>query len=181
MQSIAAFETQNSCTRLTARQAGAELSERILRAASATRELEHWCAQHGLGDGRIIALCDRGAQPQRLDDNSLDALAWPAAAKNALFRRVQLATAGLVVAEALNWYFPASLTEEMREQLLTTDTPFGRVVAPLNPSRRTFFVTRCLPPHAGQPQVAFEHHAVVHAANGTPLAVVHEQFLDTLL
>jgi hypothetical protein len=162
------------------RQAAIELSERILRADSATRELERWCAQHDLGDGRIVALCERDALPQRLDDNSMDTLAYPAAREHALFRSVQLATAGLVVAKALNWYFPENLTPEMREQLLTTNIPFGCVVAPFNPSRRTFFLSRCQSAEPDGTQVAFEHHAIVHAANGAPLAVVHERFLGTL-
>lgn len=162
------------------RQLVIELSERILRANSATRELEQWCGQHGLGDGRVFALCERDARPQRLDDASLDALAYPAAREHALFRRVRLATAGLVVAKALNWYFPENLTPEMHRQLLTTDTPFGRVVAAFSPRRRTFFVTRRQHPDAEGSQVSFEHHAAVHSAAGAPLAVVHEQFLTTL-
>ena len=94
---------------------------------------------------------------------------------------MRLATAGLVIAKALYWYFPESLTPEMREQLLTTNMSFGRVVAGLSPRRRTFFLTRCQYSDMEGSQVAFEHHAVVHSLGGAPLAVVHEQFLATLV
>ena len=95
----------------------AELSERLLRANSATRELEGWCQRHGVGDGRIVAIRQTDATPEKLDDDSLDALNDHRAAQNATFRRVRLATAGIAVVEALNWYFPTNLTAEMREQL----------------------------------------------------------------
>jgi hypothetical protein len=82
------------------------LSERILRANSATEELECWCREHSIGDGQIVAHCVRAALPEALDDESLEAL-YPHEWRDRMkFRKVRLATAGIVVAEALNWFFP---------------------------------------------------------------------------
>jgi chorismate-pyruvate lyase len=163
----------------------AELSERLLGADSATRELERWCQQHGVGDGRIVALRQTDASPEKLDDDSLDALNDHRAARSATFRRVQLVTAGIPVVEALNWYFPTNLTPEMREQLLTTDMPFGHVIARLHPRRHTFFVRHSPARHVDLRQGAngtvFEHRAIVQAGDASPLAVVHERFLASLL
>jgi chorismate-pyruvate lyase len=166
----------------------AELSERLLRADSATRELEQWCQQHGIGDGRIVAIRQADESPERLDDHSLDVLNNYRAAKSASFRRVRLITAGIAVVEALNWYFPANLTAEMREQLLTTEMPFGHVIAQLHPRRHTFFVRHSPPARQAGPQqgangspFAFEHHAIVRSVDASPLAIVHERFLTTLL
>ena len=163
------------------------LSERILRAKSATGELELWCRQNCIGDGRIVAIADNDVAPHTLDDDSLEALGHPEARQLAKFRDVRLATAGTVVVDALNWYFPGNLTPDMNVQLLTTNIPFGHVVAPLHPWRRTFFVRRCTPSQFAEPRSAencwlvFEHRAVVRAADGAPVAVVHERFLKTLL
>jgi hypothetical protein len=163
------------------------LSERILRAKSATEELELWCRQHCIGDGRIVAIADNDVASHILDDESLEALDHPEARQLVKFRRVRLATAGTVVVDALNWYFPVNLTPDMNVQLLTTNVPFGHVVAPLHAWRCTFFVRRCTPSQFAEPRSAencwlvFEHRAVVRAADGAPLAVVHERFLKTLL
>jgi chorismate-pyruvate lyase len=164
------------------------LSERILLANSATAELECWCCERAIGDGRIVALCAQGAHPQALDDESREAL-YPYIAKDhTKFRRVQLATSGIVVVDALNWYFPAHLSREMCHLLNTTTIPFGRVVTALKPTRRTFWVQRCTKAKFDARNsdtdlsfVAFEHRAIVLGADGTPLAVVHERFRRELI
>jgi chorismate-pyruvate lyase len=162
------------------------LSERILCAKSATRELELWCRQHRIGNGRIVAFVKNDTSLQELDDESLDVLNYLEARRLAKFRHVKLATEGIVVVDALNWYLPTNLTPAMNQQLQTTDIPFGHVVAPLHPWRHTFFVRRCMPDQLAERssadtcRIAFEHHAVVRAASGAPLAVVHERFLKTL-
>jgi hypothetical protein len=147
----------------------AELSERLLRADSATRELEQWCQQHGIGDGRIVAIRQADESPERLDDHSLDVLNNYRAAKSASFRRVRLITAGIAVVEALNWYFPANLTAEMREQLLTTEMPFGHVIAQLHPRRHTFFVRHS--PLRGKPARSRERTDLRSRSSITPLSI----------
>jgi chorismate-pyruvate lyase len=152
-----------------------ELSNRVLRANSATKELELWCQQHGIGDGRIVAIREMGAVHEELDDHSVSVL--NGMAKEATFRRVQLVTGGIPVVDAVNWYFPGNLTAEMCDRLLNSDEPFGRVIAQFRPRRKTYLVKRAEAPRNG---FAFEHRAIVHAEDASPLAVVHERFLTTL-
>jgi hypothetical protein len=121
------------------------LSERILRTDSATDELERWCRDNVIGDGQIVALCDRDARPEALDDESLEALYPHPGRDKTMFRKVRLATAGIAVVDALNWFFPDNLSRDIREQLETSDIPFGRAIRHLNPKRRTFLVRRCTP------------------------------------
>lgn len=164
------------------------LSERILRANSATEELERWCRDNAIGDGRIVAMCDRHSRPKALDDDSIQALYRYPGHDKAAFRKVRLATAGIAVVDALNWFFPDNLSNDVREQLETSDIPFGRAIRHLNPKRCTFLVRRCtcsqlvdalqsIDPTA----VAFEHRAVVYRDDDVPLAVVHERFRATLI
>ncbi len=56
------------------------------------------------------------------------------------YRRVALACGDHILSEADNWYVPARLTPEMNRLLETTDTPFGRVVQSLQPTREEFLV-----------------------------------------
>jgi hypothetical protein len=159
------------------------LSERILRANSATEELGRWCCEHGIGDGRILALHARYAIPEALDDQSLEALYPHHARGKTKFRRVRLTTAGIVVVETLDWYFSDHLTPGMREQLETTSMPFGRAIRTLKSKRRTFLIRCCTPEQlvdaggaANPVATAFEHRAVIYSEDDVPLAVVHERF-----
>ncbi len=43
-----------------------------------------------------------------------------------MFRKVRLATAGIAVVDALNWFFPDNLSSDIRAQLKTSEIPFGR-------------------------------------------------------
>jgi hypothetical protein len=164
------------------------LSERILQANSATEELERWCRDHAIGDGHIVALCARHAPAEAPDDESREAIYPCVGVDRARFRKVRLATAGIVVADALNWYFPDNLTPDISDSLETTDISFGRAIRHLNPRRRTFLVRRCTPgqlvdaDQAIDPtSTAFEHRAVVYRDDNVPLAVVHERFRAILV
>ena len=101
---------------------------------------------------------------------------------------MRLATAGVVVVDALNWYFPDNLSSDICEHLEKTDIPFGRAIKHLNPKRRTFLVRRCTPEQLVDARgsidptsTAFEHRAVVYREDGVPLAVVHERFRAILV
>lgn len=170
------------------------LSERLLKANSSTLELERWCREHGLGDGPITVRWNRDAPRPRLDRESRDVLKDPADS-DLFYRSVQLVAAGMTLVDADNWYFAARLTSDMRRALETTDMSFGRVIAPLQPLRRTFLVRRCAPAEprrayaafddpcaddrdarTARPDHVFEHRALIHLQDETPLAVVHERF-----
>lgn len=164
------------------------LSERILRANSASEELERWCSERNIGDGRIVALCARHAAPQALDEASLEALYPRNARGQTRFRRVRLVTADIVAVETLNWYFPENLTTEICETLETTNIPFGHAIKALKPKRRTFLVRRCTPEQLVDAKglidptaTAFEHRTVVYREDDAPLAVVHERFRVALV
>jgi hypothetical protein len=53
-------------------------------------------------------------------------------------------------ATAENWFVPQRLTAAMNDRLQTKDVPFGIVIAPLNPFRRTLLV-RSAPFTSGSP------------------------------
>lgn len=87
-----------------------------------------------------------------------------------------------ILSEADNWYVPARLTADMNRSLGTSDTPFGRVVAALQPYRRTFAVkllwsdgTRPVP------DALFEHDAVLYTRDAKPFSEVSEVYRRGLL
>ena len=90
---------------------------------SATAALESWCG------GKVTAAPLGGPdQPAAAKDRAL--LEVPES-EMLRYRHVRLSCNGKVLSEAHNWYVPARLTEDMNRQLDTTDTPFGKVIAPL--------------------------------------------------
>jgi chorismate-pyruvate lyase len=172
------------------------LNARLLSADSATRVLEAWCAEHRLAPEAVIT-----AEPD-------PAASKPISAAQRLrlkigpdepvrYRRVKLRCGAVVLSEADNWYVPARLTPQMNEQLERTDTPFGKVVAPLGINRRTVgaevlwrplgpadwdmrsradniaaFAAPADPP----PAHVIEHRALVFDRDGAPLAEVVETY-----
>lgn len=165
----------------------------------ATIAIERWCRERRIGDGRIVARRIVGAIPETLDDDSLRALDGDI--QGVAFRKVQLVLGGVALVDAMNWYFPARLTPDMRRRLQTTDCPFGEAIEALGPRRRTFFVRLALPEELGcalLPRAAgaarndagrcesalvhaFEHRVLLHRADGAPLAVVHEKYRTVLV
>jgi chorismate-pyruvate lyase len=169
------------------------LNAEILASRSATATLENWCRTHRLADEpRIVADAVRGVdnpltadQRERLEITDRDTVRY---------RRVRLRCGTRVLSEAENWYVPSRLTPEMNRLLDTTDTPFGRVVAVLEPYRRTFAVAllweplpdgwardpRALPPTSGGaltiPDALFEHRAILYTGAHKPFSEVHEVY-----
>ena len=185
--------TDTFTTRLEALALMQTLNARLLASRSSTMTLETWCGDHHLADpARIVADAVPGApivpapeQLQRLDVGR---------AEEVKYRHVRLRCGTRVLSEADNWYVPARLTDEMNRLLETTDTPFGRAVAPLEPYRRTFSVTLTWAPlPAGWergavapdatparaldvPTVIFEHRAVLYTRSHRPFSEVREQY-----
>lgn len=175
------------------------LNAEILASRSATATLEKWCGDHALArEPRVVAevlagepVAPTAEQRQRLRADSGEVVR---------FRRVRLRCGGLVLSEAENWYLPGRLTPEMNRVLETGDTPFGRVVASLEPHRQTFAARllwsplprgwerarRHVPPCRTSgpmaiPAALFEHRALVLARDGRPIAEVHEVYQRGLL
>lgn len=175
------------------------LNGEILAASSATQTLETWCAEHQLADDpRIVAARVPGVRKEPSSEQ-LRRLGVRDASE-VQYRRVQLRCGPHVLSEADNWYVPGRLTPEMNAVLTTTDTPFGRVVRPLQPYRRTIAVTMLWSPlprgweqqrrprsdsHGRRllpiPKEVFQHRAVLYTADHLPFSEVVETYQSDLL
>lgn len=157
------------------------LRDRILASDSATLALEGWCAEHHLAaDPHLVA--------QRLPgpDKPLTAAQRARLAigpeEPVRYRRVRLVCGDHVMSEADNWYVPARLMPDMNAVLDGTRTPFGRVVRPLAPVRRTVAVrpgAKETEPRPDEP--LFEVDAVLSTGAGQPFCEVVETYLGTAL
>ncbi len=161
-----------------------DLDKRLSKGTTATATLQAWCEEHSLSTGAITVICHHQGNAVALGQDVLEALkVLPG--EPIVYRRVQLVRADVPLVEAENWFLPQRLLPRMNETLATTKLPFGQVIAPLAPSRRTLY--RCFPSYAldqdGQqpPEVILEHTAVVISEGGVPLALVKERFRSELV
>jgi hypothetical protein len=141
-----------------------QLHEALLASPSATEVLTH------LFGGPVLARrlpCD----PMALSPLQNFYLC-PTPAEPACHRRVILLAAGRAVSEADLWYVPSRLLPGMEALLRDTETPFGAVVAPMEPTRHTLAARICDP---GEPH-ALEHEAVLRRADGAAIALVAERY-----
>jgi len=174
------------------------LNAEVLASRSATLTLESWCRDHQLAkDPTIVAELVMGVvkgstaeQRQRLRVMS---------EAEVKYRRVLLRCGNRVLSEADNWYVPDRLTPDMNRLLDTTGMPFGKVVQPLEPYRRTFAARLLWSPlpdgwergsipaataTAGVlaiPDALFEHRAVLYTRGHKPFAEVDEVYQRQLL
>lgn len=123
-------------TRLEALALLQTLNAELLSNDSATATLDHWCDTHKLAaPARIVAErvtgADEAPTPEQRQTLGVSAT------EPVRFRRVRLKCGEHVLSEAENWYVPSRLAPDMNRVLETTDTPFGRVVKPLNFRRHT--------------------------------------------
>ena len=144
---------------------------------SATKALEQWCGTlTGTGKETIRASPVTGADaPLPRDARSLLGVASP---EPLGYRHVRLSCSAGTLSEAHNWYVPARLTPEMNATLATTETPFGKVVAPLHFTREPL-ASQPLPTHRtrgpGCPaHTILTHRALLRLPDGAPLALVVE-------
>lgn len=147
--------------------------ERTLAANhSATAALGQWCAARDIATPATIrALSDRAAR-----------VPAPAAVRAALgvtpqepvaYRHVRLVCGDRVLSVAHNWYVPARLTATMNRALETTDTPFGKVVAPLGFRRETLADRRGAMAEC-PPATVLSHRAVLRGPGELPISLVVE-------
>lgn len=113
------------------------------------------------------------------------------------YRRVQLACGDHVLSEADNWYLPRRLSAAMNQTLDHSDTPFGKVVAPLHFRRHTLsarLLWSPLPegwemhglPVAGKQPLLLPHHLLQHRAlledvQGRPFSALVETYTEQVL
>lgn len=155
------------------------LARRLAAADSATRLLQDWCEAHGIGSGPVRAVrMGRAAAPAPPD--LLAALAAPPEA-TLRHRRVQLVRGQVVLSDCQVWWPAGALSPAMEAALAGTDTPFGLVIAPLSPRRRTLEVST----HPDGEAHVLHLAALVLAANGAgpprPLAAVEERYRRVLV
>jgi hypothetical protein len=173
------------------------LNADLLAAHSATLTLDRWCADHHMAaEPKIHAHRVEGAEKPVSSEQR--ARLRIGAEEPVKYRRVALACGDHILSEADNWYVPARLTPEMNRLLETTDTPFGRVVQPLHPTRENFAAilhwhpletgwetARPQPDHPEKPleipEHLFEHRALLFNAEHEPFSEVDESYTRALL
>ena len=151
------------------------LNTRLIAGATATETLLAWCEEHGLSEGPITVEIRQRFAPALVPDAVVPALEL-GPGETIHYRQVRLMRGSLPLAAAENWYVPQRLTAAMNEALLRTNVPFGQVIAPLQPFRRTL---------AANPQAHAEiilvHSAVILSRLGTALALVKESYFSDLV
>ena len=138
---------------------------------SATAALGQWCETRRIARPATI-------RAERITD----ALAPSAEVRGLLqagaqdaigYRHVRLSCGGTVLSVAHNWYLPARLTPAMNRALDTSDTPFGRVVAPLGFTRRRLEEVRGAV--TGCPRgTILAHRGLLVGPDGAPFSLVIE-------
>lgn len=156
----------------------AALNARLLAAPSATATLEGWCADRRLAaEAKIVAKRGTADKPA---DAEVRAELKVGADEPVRYRQVKLVCGTYVLSEADNWYVPAQLTPAMNQALDGSDTPFGKVVAPLNFTRKTLSVQTLATRKPLGPYV-LEHKAVLSTGAGVPFSLVVERYTSDVL
>ncbi|MDI4666908.1 hypothetical protein K9U40_21665 [Xanthobacter autotrophicus] len=165
-----------------------ELNRTLLAQPSATLTLERWCGARGIGDPALVR-AERERAGEDPAPQEVRALLGADAQTPVRHRRVRLTCGAIVLSEADNYYRPDRLTDEMNAILDTTDTPFGKVVRPLDFRRRTL-EARLLwrpaeeAPSSGTlevPRFVLAHRAVLTLPDGTPFSALIERYTSGVL
>jgi len=139
---------------------------------SATATLGQWCAARHLASPALIT-----ASPVRDVDapppGDLQQLLASDSEPTIGYRHVRLSCGPVVLSEAHNWYLPSRLTPAMNAALAASDTPFGKVVAPLHFTRQRLDPRRGRAP-ACPADTVLSHRALLRLPDGHPLALVME-------
>jgi hypothetical protein len=154
--------------------AGTRLSEfeRTLAAQdSATAALGEWCRIRALARPAVIRAERLGGSPEASAE--VRRLLGVSPTEPVAYRHVRLACGSAVLSEADNWYVPGRLTPEINLLLASTDTPFGKLAAPLGFRRERLDEGRGRA--AGCPAgTVLSHRALLRLPDGSPLSLVTE-------
>ncbi len=147
--------------------------EQVLAANdSATAALGQWCGSQGIAQPPAIrALADRTAKMAA--SPAIRATLGVSADEPVAYRHVRLACGDAVLSVAHNWYVPARLKPQMNQMLETTDSPFGKVVAPLGFRRERLASKRGRMAECPAGTV-LSHRAVLRAGDGQAISLVVE-------
>ncbi|MDF2997219.1 MAG: hypothetical protein K0R27_2856 [Xanthobacteraceae bacterium] len=162
------------------------LNAELLGNPSATLTLDRWCADHRLAPEGSKIVAERIRGMDKPADGSVRALLRIGTNEPVAYRRVRLKCGERVLSEADNWYVPALLTPEMNRTLETTDTSFGRVVAPLRFQRETLSAKLLLSPYGAKempalPPFVLQHRAVLLLSDGRPFSALVESYTRDVL
>jgi chorismate-pyruvate lyase len=146
---------------------------------SATAALAQWCTEQGIAATPVItADLVRGADAPpppdlrtMLEVNSAEPLAY---------RHVRLSCGSTVLSEAHNWYVPGRLTTEMNTALAGSDTPFGKVVAPLHFRREPLATEPGRIPPCPHGTIS-THRALLRLPDSRPISLVMECYTQANL
>lgn len=146
--------------------------ERTLAAQdSATAALGEWCRMRDIALPPVIRAQQLGGSPEASAE--VRRLLGVSATEPVAYRHVRLACGAAVLSEADNWYVPGRLTPEMNLLLASTDTPFGKLAAPLGFKRERLDETRGRASDCPAGTV-LSHRALLRLPDGSPLSLVTE-------
>lgn len=156
----------------------AAFEQALARQDSATAALAQWCAERKIADPAAIHAArvtgEDALPPPDLDET----LAMPDGVEFG-YRHVRLSCGARVLSEAHNWYVPPRLSPAMNHILATTDTPFGKVAAPLAFRRERLGAIRGRAPGCPAGTV-LSHRALLRLPDGAPLALVVECYTTAI-
>jgi chorismate-pyruvate lyase len=139
---------------------------------SATVALGQWCDARRIAEPSVIrALADRTAQSAA--SPAIRGTLGVSESDTVVYRHVRLACGSAVLSIAHNWYVPARLTPEMNHTLESSETPFGKVVAPLGFMRERLAAQRGKMAECPSGTV-LSHRAVLKLADGRAISLVVE-------
>lgn len=147
----------------------AGLDADLLAGPTATAALSRRC-----GGGPVRAVLDTSVT--RDADAQTRARLGVAADVPISYRRVRLYCGDRLLSVADNWFVPARLTAAMVAALDHSECPFGTVIAPFAPRRRTLSVDHLWDGKGAAPETVLRHHALVFTGEGVALAEVIEEY-----
>ncbi len=173
------------------------LNAELLASRSATKTLDKWCAEHHMATDPKVHI-QRVQGPDKPITPEQRARLHLGTDEPIKYRHVTLVCGDHILSEADNWYVPARLTPEMNRLLETTDTSFGRIVQPLQPTRENFAAVLLWQPldkgwelsrpkaEASDrpldiPEHLFEHRALLLNAAHEPFSEVDEVYTRAIL
>ncbi len=149
----------------------------LLETSSATATLAAWSRQRGWDD-RIVA--HKLEADMRPAPGGIAALLDIPEGEIVGYRKVALASGDRVLSRADNWFTPGRLSSGVNAGLDASQTPFGRLVSRMSPTRRVISADRLwATPHEAAPAEVFRLSAVVSGVTDAglkPLAVVNETY-----
>jgi hypothetical protein len=147
---------------------------------SATLALEGWCGQRNYAQPAKVVAQRFSPRPEAPVPTAARAALDVPPSDPVAVRHVDLICGSAHLSQAHNWYVPARLTPAMNAALATTDTPFGKVVAPLHFTRETLETIRGPAPDC-PPDTVLAHRARLRLPDGRPLALLLECYRHAVL